>query len=146
MNSVHIEGEELVEKYSFQEHQKEHDSEAERVDEEPALEESSLFIQEADNTVQEAVPVAEEPVGELLKLTYASIASGESRSVHVKNLSFSVTSLDILQEFKNFGKIKNDGFFLKNGQDTGLCYAFVEFEDVLSARNAIKFLKRAIQI
>lgn len=74
MNSVHIEGEELVEKYSFQEHQKEHDSEAERVDEEPALEESSLFIQEADNTVQEAVPVAEEPVGELLKLTYASIA------------------------------------------------------------------------
>lgn len=25
-----------------------------------------------------------------------------------------------------------------DGQDTGLCYAFVEFEDVLSARNAIK--------
>ncbi|CAI9780540.1 unnamed protein product [Fraxinus pennsylvanica] len=63
---------------------------------------------------------------------------GESRSVYVKNLPSSVTSLAILQEFKNFGKIKHDGFFLKNRQDTVVCYAFIEFEDVQSSRNAIK--------
>ncbi|KAL2540698.1 Nuclear transport factor 2 (NTF2) family protein with RNA binding (RRM-RBD-RNP motif) domain [Abeliophyllum distichum] len=63
---------------------------------------------------------------------------GESKSVYVKNLPSSVTSLDILQEFKNFGKIKHDGVFLRNRQDTGVCYAFVEFEDVQSVRNAIK--------
>ncbi|CAI9774395.1 unnamed protein product [Fraxinus pennsylvanica] len=67
-----------------------------------------------------------------------NFSAGESRSVYVKNLPSSVTSLDILQEFKNFGKIKHDGFFLKYLQDTGVFYAFVEFEDVQIARNAIK--------
>ncbi|CAA2934064.1 putative G3BP-like protein isoform X2 [Olea europaea var. sylvestris] len=192
MYSVHIEGDEPVEGYSFQKH----DSEAETVDKEPAFEESSVLIQDSGTTVQEAMPAAEKPVGELPKLTYASILlapkgklapsvsfqpsftysnqpasnwyqaspvqqsnpvvsgvpdsglnlvdnglsqeEGDSRSVYVKNLPSSVTRLDILQEFKNFGKIKHDGVFLKNRQDTGVCYAFVEFEDVQSARNAIK--------
>ncbi|KAL2556888.1 Nuclear transport factor 2 (NTF2) family protein with RNA binding (RRM-RBD-RNP motif) domain [Forsythia ovata] len=198
VNSVHIEGEEPVEEYSFQEHQQEHDPEAERVQEDPALEESSVLIQDAATTVQEPLTAAEEPVGELPKLTYASILrapkgklapsvssqpsfthstqpasnwyqasqpsvqqsnpvvsgvpdsglgpvdngvsqeDGESKSVYVKNLPSSVTSLDILQEFKNFGKIKHDGVFLRNRQDTGVCYAFVEFDDVQSVRNAIK--------
>lgn len=67
--SVHIEGDEPVEGYSFQKH----DSEAETVDKEPAFEESSVLIQDSGTTVQEAMPAAEKPVGELPKLTYASI-------------------------------------------------------------------------
>ncbi|KAL3850006.1 hypothetical protein ACJIZ3_011888 [Penstemon smallii] len=63
---------------------------------------------------------------------------GESQSVYVRNLPSTVTSLDIQQEFENFGKIKHDGVFLRNRQDTGVCYAFVEFEDVQSVQNAIK--------
>lgn len=39
---------------------------------------------------------------------------GESKSVYVRNLPSTVSSLDILQEFKNFGKIKQDGVFLRN--------------------------------
>ncbi|KAG8370842.1 hypothetical protein BUALT_Bualt13G0025400 [Buddleja alternifolia] len=67
-----------------------------------------------------------------------SLEEGESKSVYVRNLPSSVTSNDILLEFKNFGKIKHDGVFLKNRMDTGVCYAFVEFEDVQSVRNAIE--------
>ncbi|KAL7151653.1 hypothetical protein ABFS83_04G045800 [Erythranthe nasuta] len=63
---------------------------------------------------------------------------GESKSVYVKNLPLTVTTLDIRQEFQSFGQIKSDGVFLKNRQDTGICFAFVEFEDLQSVQNAIK--------
>ncbi|KAK2973718.1 hypothetical protein RJ640_029147 [Escallonia rubra] len=63
---------------------------------------------------------------------------GESKSVYVRNLPSTVSTLDILQEFKNFGTIKHDGVFLRNRKDIGVCYAFVEFEDVESVQNAIK--------
>nr|XP_043635786.1 nuclear transport factor 2-like [Erigeron canadensis] len=63
---------------------------------------------------------------------------GESKSVYVRNLPTSVTSLEIFQEFKNFGKIKQDGVFLKNRQDVGVCFAFVEFEDISGVRKAIE--------
>ncbi|KAG9143553.1 hypothetical protein Leryth_015972 [Lithospermum erythrorhizon] len=39
--------------------------------------------------------------------------SGETKSVYVKNLPLTATTLDILQEFQNFGKIKKDGVFLR---------------------------------
>ncbi|KAL3828091.1 hypothetical protein ACJIZ3_016893 [Penstemon smallii] len=67
-----------------------------------------------------------------------SLEEGESQSVYVRNLPSSVTTLDILQEFQIFGKIKHDGVFLRNRKDTGVCYAFVEFEDVQSVQSAIK--------
>ncbi|KAH6821537.1 hypothetical protein C2S53_015271 [Perilla frutescens var. hirtella] len=63
---------------------------------------------------------------------------GEPKSVYVRNLPSSVTSLDLQQEFENFGIIKHDGIFLRNRMDTGVCYAFVEFEDIQSVRNALK--------
>lgn len=63
---------------------------------------------------------------------------GESKSVYVRNLPTSVTSSEILQEFKNFGKIKQDGVFLKNRMDVGICFAFVEFEDVSGVQKAIE--------
>ncbi|XP_055831189.1 nuclear transport factor 2 isoform X1 [Solanum dulcamara] len=63
---------------------------------------------------------------------------GESKSVYVRNLPTTVSSLDILLEFKNFGKINQDGVFLRNRKDVGICYAFVEFEEVQGVQNAIK--------
>ncbi|KAL1559633.1 nuclear transport factor 2-like [Salvia divinorum] len=67
-----------------------------------------------------------------------SVQEGEPKSVYVRNLPSSVTSLDLQQEFENFGRIRHDGIFLRNRMDTGVCYAFVEFEDIQSVRNALK--------
>ncbi|CAI9774396.1 unnamed protein product [Fraxinus pennsylvanica] len=101
---------------------------------------ASNWYQASQPSVQQSNPVASGVPDAGLDLIDNDLLQeeGESRSVYVKNLPSSVTSLDILQEFKNFGKIKHDGFFLKNRHDTGVCYAFVEFEDVQGARNAIK--------
>ncbi|GJV91395.1 putative G3BP-like protein [Tanacetum coccineum] len=63
---------------------------------------------------------------------------GELLSVYVRNLPTSVTSQEIYQEFKNFGKIAQDGVFLKNRLDVGVCFAFVEFEDVSGVHKAIE--------
>ncbi|KAI3667989.1 hypothetical protein L6452_43060 [Arctium lappa] len=63
---------------------------------------------------------------------------GDSKSVYVRNLPTTITSLEIFQEFKNFGKIKQDGVFLKNRKDVGVCFAFVEFEDVEGVQKAIE--------
>ncbi|KAE8676249.1 hypothetical protein F3Y22_tig00111621pilonHSYRG00379 [Hibiscus syriacus] len=65
--------------------------------------------------------------------------TGEYKSVYVRNLPSTVTAAEIEQEFKNFGKIKPDGVFLRVRKDVvGVCYAFVEFEDILAVHNAIK--------
>ncbi|CAN0897677.1 Nuclear transport factor 2 [Linum grandiflorum] len=46
---------------------------------------------------------------------------------------------EIEQEFRNFGRISPDGVFVRNRKDViGVCYAFVEFEDLVSVQNAIK--------
>ncbi|XP_021975916.1 nuclear transport factor 2 [Helianthus annuus] len=63
---------------------------------------------------------------------------GDSKSVYVRNLPTTVTTLEIFQEFKNFGKIKQDGVFLKNRKDVGVCFAFVEFEDLEGVQKAIE--------
>ncbi|KAF8392133.1 hypothetical protein HHK36_022475 [Tetracentron sinense] len=63
---------------------------------------------------------------------------GELRSVFVRNLPSTVSASDIEQEFKNFGRIKPDSVIIRNRQDSGVCYAFVEFEDALGVQTAIK--------
>ncbi|XP_059300821.1 nuclear transport factor 2 isoform X2 [Lycium ferocissimum] len=217
IDSVHIQGNEAVEEYGYEEHdhenlseaeaEPEHDVEAEAeaeadVPEETqwrgetaqvrSFEEETSFPNNVVEAMPEPEPVAEEPVGEPSKISYASILrakgkpappvriqpyytksaapvsewqppveqsnymppaapdtsldradeglsqEGESKSVYVRNLPSTVSSLDILQEFKNFGKIKQDGVFLRNRQDVGICYAFVEFEEVQGVQNAIQ--------
>ncbi|PSR86407.1 Ras GTPase-activating protein-binding protein like [Actinidia chinensis var. chinensis] len=63
---------------------------------------------------------------------------GELKSVYVRNLPSTVSVADIEQEFKTFGRIIPDGVFLRNRKDIGVCYAFVEFEDLQAVQNAIK--------
>ncbi|KAL7584897.1 hypothetical protein Lser_V15G41860 [Lactuca serriola] len=101
--------------------------------------------------VKSVAPVTEwnqqqpEPVASFVSETTPHVAEeslsneeGESKSVYVRNLPTSVTSLEIFQEFKNFGRIKQDGVFLKNRKDVGICFAFVEFEDVVGVQKAIE--------
>ncbi|KAL0435548.1 UNVERIFIED_CONTAM: hypothetical protein Sradi_0262700 [Sesamum radiatum] len=42
------------------------------------------------------------------------LKEGDLKSVYVRNLPSTVTSLDVLQEFKSFGNINSDGVFLRN--------------------------------
>ena len=39
---------------------------------------------------------------------------GESKSIYVRNLHSGVYSLEVMEEFKNFGRIKQDGVFVNN--------------------------------
>ncbi|XP_074304273.1 nuclear transport factor 2-like [Silene latifolia] len=61
----------------------------------------------------------------------------ELTSVYVRSLPLNVTNADLEKEFKNFGKIKPKGVFIRNKQDVGVCFAFVEFEDMSGVHNAI---------
>ncbi|KAL1342170.1 nuclear transport factor 2 [Arachis hypogaea] len=62
----------------------------------------------------------------------------EIKSVYVRNLSPAVSAADIEQEFKNFGRIRPDGVVIRSRKDVGVCYAFVEFEDMSGVHNAVK--------
>ncbi|MCL7028143.1 hypothetical protein MKW94_001005 [Papaver nudicaule] len=68
----------------------------------------------------------------------AAFEEGEGVSVYVRNLSSTVTESEIEQELKQFGRIKPDGVAIRVRQDIGVCYAFVEFEDITGAENAIQ--------
>lgn len=72
VDSIPIEEEDEVQDYTYQEHQQEHTTVPEPV------EEPSAFQQTAEDTVQEILPAPEEPVGEAPKLSYASIVSSLS--------------------------------------------------------------------
>ncbi|XP_065862964.1 nuclear transport factor 2-like isoform X2 [Euphorbia lathyris] len=62
----------------------------------------------------------------------------EILSVYVRNLPTTVSETEIEEEFKNFGKIVPDGVVIRSRKDVGVCYAFVEFEDMTGVHNAVK--------
>ncbi|QCE07693.1 hypothetical protein DEO72_LG9g2713 [Vigna unguiculata] len=62
----------------------------------------------------------------------------EIKSVYVRNLSPTVSASEIEEELKNFGRIRPDGVVIRSRKDVGVCYAFVEFEDMNGVHNAIK--------
>lgn len=64
---------------------------------------------------------------------------GEIKSVYVRNLLSTVSPSEVEEEFKNFGKIKQpEGVVIRSRKDVGVCYAFVEFEDITGVQNAVK--------
>ncbi|KAL3530711.1 hypothetical protein ACH5RR_010033 [Cinchona calisaya] len=73
VNSVHIEGDDPVKDYSYQEPDQEHNSGVETVEEGIPLEESPAILQSDNDTVPEPLPAVVEPVGELASLSYASV-------------------------------------------------------------------------
>ncbi|CAJ2673741.1 unnamed protein product [Trifolium pratense] len=62
----------------------------------------------------------------------------EIKSVYVRNLSPTVSPSEVEVEFKNFGRIRPDGVVIRSRKDVGVCYAFVEFEDMSGVHNAVK--------
>lgn len=179
-----------VDKYSFLEQQLQQAPESENILEHSSVQESNGSLLHTVHTVQEHVaPSNEEPVGEPLKHTYASILrvakeqsapsvapqisvnrnaqpatqqpfvssnaiemsgadmaeevpavedEGEIKSVYVRNLPTTVSESEIEEEFKKFGEISPDGVVIRSRKDVGVCYAFVEFEDMTSVHNAVK--------
>ncbi|CAL0328404.1 unnamed protein product [Lupinus luteus] len=62
----------------------------------------------------------------------------EIKSIYVRNLSPAVSPSEIEEEFQNFGRIRPDGVVIRSRKDVGVCYAFVEFEDMAGVQNAVK--------
>ncbi|XP_057841692.2 nuclear transport factor 2 isoform X2 [Cryptomeria japonica] len=62
---------------------------------------------------------------------------GDGRSIYIKNLPLTVAAVDLELELKKFGKIKHGGVNVVNRKDTGVCYAFVDFEDSSSVQSAV---------
>ncbi|KAL2344914.1 hypothetical protein Fmac_006199 [Flemingia macrophylla] len=81
---------------------------------------------------------APEPVAEGAEEGYGLEEEGEVTSVYVRNLPANVTEAEIDHEFKNFGRIKPDGIFIRVRKEIGVCYAFVEFEDIICVQNALE--------
>ncbi|KAL2953222.1 hypothetical protein AAZX31_19G154200 [Glycine max] len=92
----------------------------------PAVQQSSSASMYAPESGTEA---AEEGYG---------LEEDEVTSVYVRNLPANVTEVEIDQEFKNFGRIKPDGIFIRVRKEIGVCYAFVEFEDIIGVQNALQ--------
>lgn len=201
VDSIHIEDDSPVDKYSLPDESQPEEPQPEIVVKEAPVEESPPLESAADNVspVEESVPVpVDEPAGEPAKLTYASILrakaqasqpvvsqptirqsmpppseqhqrvqasapqlnpsassfvpetgsgaadeglgqeEGELTSVYVRSLPSNVTNADLEQEFKRFGKIKRNGVFIRNKRDVGICFAFVEFEDMSGVHNAVQ--------
>ncbi|KAJ8511873.1 hypothetical protein OPV22_002307 [Ensete ventricosum] len=63
---------------------------------------------------------------------------GEERSVYVGNLPSSISTSDLEQEFKNFGRLKPDGVSIRSRKEAGVFYAFIEYEDATGVQNALK--------
>ncbi|KAK8661619.1 hypothetical protein V6N13_091217 [Hibiscus sabdariffa] len=77
-------------------------------------------------------------VDEISRIECEGKASSEIKSVYVRNLPSTVSESEIEEEFKKFGEISTDGVMIRSRKDVGVCYAFVEFEDMVSIRNAVK--------
>ncbi|XP_058001197.1 nuclear transport factor 2 isoform X2 [Hevea brasiliensis] len=75
---------------------------------------------------------------ETFEETSAVVDEDEIRSVYVRNLPTTVSEAEIEEEFKNFGKIAPDGVVIRSRKDVGVCYAFVEFEDMTGVHAAVK--------
>ncbi|KAA8550705.1 hypothetical protein F0562_002389 [Nyssa sinensis] len=168
VNSVHIEGDDPVEEYGLEEEQQQQDPERRNLLEslknflmllycellkgnllpsvaaQPSFTTSTPPASEWHHPLQ---PIAQQMNSALSFVPESSVDAaeeglsqeeGESKSVYVRNLPSTVSAADIEQEFRNFGRIQLDGVFIRNRKDVGVCYAFVEFEDVQSVQNAVK--------
>lgn len=95
----------------------------------------------AQPAVQQSSPASmyvSESGAEAAEEGYGPEEEGEVTSVYVRNLPANVTEAEIDHEFKHFGRIKPDGIFIRVRKEIGVCYAFVEFEDIVGVQNALE--------
>ncbi|GAA0165808.1 RNA metabolism protein [Lithospermum erythrorhizon] len=62
----------------------------------------------------------------------------EFKSVYVRNVPSTMAASEIEEEFRKFGKLSPAGVAIRTRKDIDVCYAFVEYEDIISVQNAIK--------
>ncbi|KAJ3706379.1 hypothetical protein LUZ61_010084 [Rhynchospora tenuis] len=82
-------------------------------------------------------PLLEKPSSEPLQQPIAE-DEGEVLSVYVGNLAPSTQIADLEQIFKAFGRLKRHGIAIRSRKDTGMFFAFIDFEEVGGVQNAIK--------
>eukprot|EP00250_Pteridium_aquilinum_P033134 c5230_g1_i1 orf=340-1686(+) len=63
--------------------------------------------------------------------------SSDLKSVYIKNLPANITDGQLEDELRRFGPVRPNSIILRSNKDGGL-YAFVDFEDSISAQAAIK--------
>ncbi|KAF5752424.1 Nuclear transport factor 2 family protein with RNA binding domain isoform 1 [Tripterygium wilfordii] len=76
--------------------------------------------------------------GETMEEFSAIEDEDEVKSVYVRNLLPTTSEAEIEEEFRKFGEIKPDGVVIRSRKDVGVCYAFVEFEDISGVHNAVR--------
>ncbi|XP_038874349.1 nuclear transport factor 2 [Benincasa hispida] len=104
----------------------------------PATSEWNHIPEPAPQQINPVPSYAPESGADTMEEGYGVEDEGEPKSVYVRNLPPSVTEAEIEQEFKTFGRILPDGVFIRSRKEIGVCYAFVEFEDILGVQNALK--------
>ncbi|KAG6518757.1 hypothetical protein ZIOFF_022238 [Zingiber officinale] len=62
----------------------------------------------------------------------------DSRSIYIGNLPSSISTSDLEQVFKNFGKLRLDGVFIRSRKESNVFYAFIEYQDAIGVQNALK--------
>ncbi|KAF5736708.1 Nuclear transport factor 2 family protein with RNA binding domain isoform 1 [Tripterygium wilfordii] len=76
--------------------------------------------------------------GDMVKEFSAIEDEDEVKSVYVRSLLPTTSEAEIEEEFRKFGEIKPDGVVIRSRKDVGVCYAFVEFEDISGVHNAVR--------
>lgn len=64
-------------------------------------------------------------------------AEGNACSIYIKHLPGNVTPVQVEEEFKKFGAIKQNGVQVRSKQG-GFCFGFVEFEEAASVQTALQ--------
>ncbi|KAF2314061.1 hypothetical protein GH714_021818 [Hevea brasiliensis] len=137
-----------VDNYGFSEQQLQQVPESENVREENSVE-SNGSIQNTVNTAQDQLSASvEEPIGEPQKHTYASIlrvAKGQSSPSVAPQPSFNKNAQPTSdwnhapQPISQQATVTSNSFEKPGAEtDVGVCYAFVEFEDMTGVHNAVK--------
>ncbi|KAI4378581.1 hypothetical protein MLD38_016041 [Melastoma candidum] len=96
------------------------------------------YIQQPVNQPQNTFPYVEPVAGFEAQEDSFMDDEGLLKSVYVRNLPPNVTNADIEEVFRNFGTIRPDGVAIKLRKEIGVCYAFVEYEDLNGVHNAVK--------
>ncbi|KAM6565590.1 hypothetical protein CsatA_024718 [Cannabis sativa] len=103
---------------------------------------ASEWDQSPPSTAQQPIGSSNTVERSVVETTYEVTSledEGEIKSVYVRNLPPTVSPFEIEEEFKNFGKLKQpEGVVIRSRKDVGICYAFVEFEDITGVQNAVQ--------
>ncbi|XP_074577764.1 nuclear transport factor 2-like isoform X2 [Curcuma longa] len=106
----------------------------------PVVKTSVVVLEQAHSFSQLSHPavVPENSGSEAIEEALVVEDEVDSRSVYVGNLPSSISTSDLEQVFKNFGKLRSDGVFIRSRKESDVFYAFIEYQDAIGVQNALK--------